>query len=1416
MLEMKCTRFAGGHQETGRTGLHFQRACHLGARRQVPPKPGGKAMNAMQQAKPYVPVHAGDTPAVVVEKCKSTALLQIEKYLGSLDIPDDYVAVIGSNEPNVNITTHIRIKRMLHKVKELLLQHDNLNQLEWSADRQTATSPALLAINALIYYHKHWLEDVFHDYRSAQGVADELSNQESGIPKWIVHKLAAVILFNNAYRNCCKSSGKTSEVAVWSGQGLSFARAEVAKAFASTLLGFRLKACADLEIATVAYALCLSACAYEHRYDLPDSYKYEDFVQFTDQVIEEFDSLKQKHKTSSPQDAASAKKLVIFEFRSYLFAKHITAKNVETLLEKIVQEAFAKDQSQAVVYWVSFTRFWAAHHADGLQALLENSTIHFEEIFTEPEFAKPEKTEPAQILMPVLGGHVFRALDLRQHEEAAFQVAFHFGGMKAEPPAQDVWGRLQYVIDGFVETRGIKKPTRAYLPWPYMMRALEILSHVYPKDFFEAQVERQDPASGEKSANRIFLPKNLPNWDEIGQAIARNDWLDAKLIVARCFATLLLNQRMGFGNRNQRITTADDESEKLQGWLEIADKIAEKNQHKVMDRYLQCYLTPPQKPSIEADHHVLRKGMGYILAIDIGGTNIKIAMYEYYPVSDTLAKSAFTFPAFDTTSRVKSVSGDIERKYKTIKEFVDWLDKEIHGEWLKWEKNGSSASDSDTDEQWSKWKSDHLLAVGVTWPGAVSGQAGHEYVSAYSKILNNFDPFDPDNKPFSKATAEEVHALRLREAFSEKYQVPVTLINDGTGHVMYHQGQFHRENLSSGEAHETIVGLFAGTGSAEAVLDAQTGKPLPYLAELGKQIDDIASPFDKSFIAGASNKVFNKDTLSKISVEHLMEFGIKAEELNKNEFFKYDDKGEKIPDVPGLLITWILEESQPNPDQCTQNRQKLEEIWVKERGVICKDSLEDRSKVLSEIIFFHTTAQRFAYEVSKRAGQRLADLIAQVRELFGSLSVFAGGGPLSGIMGTEIRKHARKELEVTYGFDVDESQTFRSKGRGHLNRLIRFPEPNQLLVSPPGPSGCWGAAMATVDLLTQGQKPKPKPQGTPGIAVFTVLELGQRLAGSLACKDNIPQETAGQVRSRLQANGSPRVKQNHKSVFDPLPWPDYGEDCLGTVEEHSRDYCQAPNCCHFMLSAGHVIKEWGCILRVGGKLYQRQDTKNVPVPDDWPVLVCSDQTIAFQAYASVKNNVEPDFISGIPLVIDGKPVSRTFLVANCSDVALNYGIEPEGCGNVPARAWQELNECWQRNKLGEADSPAKKLPDYILEQNIEKLKNRYEGCKPNKLLLHSIIAQAENGDFLCFAISGDDLENIARALQEKFQLRHAILLDSGATLSWHIIDKSVSQPRLLLAGEGHGNKSLAYVVIHVDGTDGVAGVLRSRQHPFLQ
>lgn len=301
----------------------------------------------------------------------------------------------------------------------------------------------------------------------------------------------------------------------------------------------------------------------------------------------------------------------------------------------------------------------------------------------------------------------------------------------------------------------------------------------------------------------------------------------------------------------------------------------------------------------------------------------------------------------------------------------------------------------------------------------------------------------------------------------------------------------------------------------------------------------------------------------------------------------------------------------------------------------------------------------------------------------------------------------------------------------------------------------------------------------PSFSTFSVVELGKDVPGRLLFpgKTKFPKDgTAGYIRSHARAAKSRMVQRGQRSVEDRLPWRDYDEGLLTSM-----DSLIVPDSHHHVIiSARNTLNEYGYQIRVDGKWFRRFD--ETPVDGLWPVISVGEQGTRLLSLKEAENYTA-DLLTGIPLIIRGKPSSQAFLLACCSDVSHMYEVDPQGRIGPSAEAWTALSERWQQLRDGGKCNEE-------VAQAMESLASTL-GVYPSNSKLHSVLAQRDDGSLVAFAITGT-LVDIAQELAG-WQMHDAILLDNGGSVGWQFLAQGSACGILLVAGPNYRPRGTVFM-----------------------
>jgi len=314
-------------------------------------------------------------------------------------------------------------------------------------------------------------------------------------------------------------------------------------------------------------------------------------------------------------------------------------------------------------------------------------------------------------------------------------------------------------------------------------------------------------------------------------------------------------------------------------------------------------------------------------------------------------------------------------------------------------------------------------------------------------------------------------------------------------------------------------------------------------------------------------------------------------------------------------------------------------------------------------------------------------------------------------------------------------------------------------------------------MLDSPPRSSPEP---PTLSTYSVAGLGYGVRGTLYFPGRraLPEGSAGFVRSEPRARLA--VTRNHPAS---LPWRDYPPEVLTPSSEILRKPIEDD---FLIVGCRNVLNEWGHQARLEGTWWRRAGDS--PVADNWPVLATLPEGIRFIRAADA-GAIDADILTGLPLVMDGRPAGLDFLIANCSDVAHVFEVHPQGLLGPSAEAWLELSNAWQtaRDEGGDETTVAAAVLAAA----------RKHGVTSNGQNLHSIIAQTREGETFAFAISGT-LESIAGHLVSRWQIANAILLDNGGSVGWFYYAKG-DHCAALVGGANRRENGTAFLAVQTNG-----------------
>ena len=223
-----------------------------------------------------------------------------------------------------------------------------------------------------------------------------------------------------------------------------------------------------------------------------------------------------------------------------------------------------------------------------------------------------------------------------------------------------------------------------------------------------------------------------------------------------------------------------------------------------------------------------------------------------------------------------------------------------------------------------------------------------------------------------------------------------------------------------------------------------------------------------------------------------------------------------------------------------------------------------------------------------------------------------------------------------------------------------------------------------------------------------------------------------------------------------------------------------------VISARNTLNEWGYQMRLDRQWHRRYgDAEIVELVAGASVW----RRPASELVRLDEGDDDADLVTGIPLVINGAPSSREFLVACCSDVSHVFDVDPKGT------SWS-LRPRLERAVQSLADSKDQGLVESSFAAQMEAAANRL-GVAPSRHLLHSIIAQSDDGLVVALAINGG-LAEIAAELAQRWNVRHALLLDNSGSVAWQLLVPGADTLKTLVSAPNYRPKGTSFMVIDLE------------------
>lgn len=301
-------------------------------------------------------------------------------------------------------------------------------------------------------------------------------------------------------------------------------------------------------------------------------------------------------------------------------------------------------------------------------------------------------------------------------------------------------------------------------------------------------------------------------------------------------------------------------------------------------------------------------------------------------------------------------------------------------------------------------------------------------------------------------------------------------------------------------------------------------------------------------------------------------------------------------------------------------------------------------------------------------------------------------------------------------------------------------------------------------------------------------------------------ESLGYVRSQLLVADAWKSRTNSWEPEDQaagapdhrprLPFRDYPSSLrvpVASITANRRNL--------LVISARNVLNEFRYQARISGTLYRA--ARDVDLPGEWPVLCVArskPQTFTFRTFGDATDDV--DFVSGVPLVINGRPSSRSFLVANSSDCAHSFQVDPNDRFGPPG-AWLPISDQW--NRLHSRRLAGEVMGDDEFAAAVDQVAARFQlpigPQSPGQIMPHSIVAERQDRT-LQFMVISTSLPGAARFLAGQ-GFRNAIVLDQSGSVGHSYVDE-LGRSRTLVSTSNYRDSGTCFLLISTGSYLGVA------------
>ncbi len=613
---------------------------------------------------------------------------------------------------------------------------------------------------------------------------------------------------------------------------------------------------------------------------------------------------------------------------------------------------------------------------------------------------------------------------------------------------RSVFFELYRALEGRVDSGSDGASTdEEYYPAPLVGRLLSLLSQVRPERFSTLRLRPRNVPQAvldEPLLRRpltVPLPRigedDLPTEDRndskpsdgkdpnlnAGQDPGQSDREICDLI-ARYVAAMVMNVVVSLGPQRIDLDYFSDDGREF--WSKRVDSALEENDHKSFLDYLdmvhakRCGVaatdtirSTPLSSTLPNDYDLPGES---VLGIDVGGTRVKCARYRVKRRNggDGYEVEVGAMIGKETVIPTEPPTGC----YRDANFFARYVADHLPDKWFE-----------------------NLLAVGVTWPGAVHGDGT---IAGPSMTITKFACFE--GWPRERVNPHELHQLEILDAFKKELRtrvgdkpLVVVLLNDGDADVR------SDEQLADEKSRAEVVSLVlkAGTGTACGLYVGP--RQVPLLAEAGKMVLDLGRrgwpKGRRGYPRGLLNPHCSAKTLPRL-----------AEAL-----------GWKIEDLQSHEVGFFLEDADSEP-----YRRLREEIGEKRIEDLCKALPRDQAgRAAAEV------ARAFASRCARIAGDHLGDAIAMLVSVFRCSEVRLGGGALSGATGELVTEKARERLQRIYGFGVTDRRPSGEAVRD-AHALTEIRKIGVILHASAkedrGPAGAHGAARAALDRAVRWEK----------------------------------------------------------------------------------------------------------------------------------------------------------------------------------------------------------------------------------------------------------------------------------------------------------------------------------------------------------